>query len=181
MKNFTPLPLFIFLVLLGVPKLGISGDCYQSSVLKPTPFMGNNGEIFKLSDGSIWEVKNEYEYMYEYYPKVIVCPKLNKVVVGEKTLSVKNISMPPKNEDAQPQVATEPTKSVIESTIINDFDGLELGNIYKLANGQVWEQTEPWIWVWVWVNPSVIIWNEGGIYKMKVEQIDHAVVIKKVN
>lgn len=31
--------------------------CYESSILSPTPFMGNNGEIFKLADGSIWEVK----------------------------------------------------------------------------------------------------------------------------
>ncbi len=48
--------------------------CFESSILSPSPFMGNDGEIFKLADGSLWEVKYEYEYLYEYYPDVIICP-----------------------------------------------------------------------------------------------------------
>lgn len=43
-------------------------DCYNSSILKPTPFMGNNGEIFQLADGSVWEVKYEYEYLLRVLP-----------------------------------------------------------------------------------------------------------------
>jgi len=39
---------------LALPAL--AQDCYQSSIVSPTPFMGNNGEIFKLADGSVWEV-----------------------------------------------------------------------------------------------------------------------------
>jgi hypothetical protein len=31
--------------------------CYESSILKPTPFMGHDGEIFKLSDGTTWVVR----------------------------------------------------------------------------------------------------------------------------
>lgn len=30
--------------------------CYESSIVKPSPFMGNDCEIFKLADGSLWEV-----------------------------------------------------------------------------------------------------------------------------
>jgi len=73
-----------------------------------------------------------------------------------------------------------PTANVIESYITSEFDGLDYGNIYKLANGQIWEQTEPWIWVWVWVNPRVLIWNDGGVYRMKVEKIDHPVVVRRI-
>lgn len=46
----------------------IAQNCYESSIVSPSPFMGNNGEIFKLADGSLWEVKFEYEYLYEYLP-----------------------------------------------------------------------------------------------------------------
>jgi len=76
--------------------------------------------------------------------------------------------------------STSPSGEHIESYITNDFDGLDYGNIYKLANGQIWEQTAVWIWVWVWVNPRVTIWRDGGSYKMKVENIDHPVGVKRI-
>jgi len=31
----------------------VHADCYESRILSPSPFMGNNGEIFKLADGSL--------------------------------------------------------------------------------------------------------------------------------
>ena len=67
------------------------GACYEASIMKPTPFMGNDGEIFKLDDGSLWEVKYEYEYMYEYYPDVIICPSKGKLVVDGKSLNVEYV------------------------------------------------------------------------------------------
>ncbi|WP_176716409.1 hypothetical protein [Aeromonas sp. EERV15] len=62
--------LFIFMLFSyeALPK------CIESSIVSPSPFMGNNDEIFKLSDGSLWIVKNEYEYLYEYYPSITICP-----------------------------------------------------------------------------------------------------------
>jgi hypothetical protein len=68
-----------------------SGECYEASIVKPSPFMGNDGEIFKLDDGSLWEVKYEYEYMYEYYPNVIICPSKGKLVVDGKSLNVEYV------------------------------------------------------------------------------------------
>lgn len=69
----------------------------------------------------------------------------------------------------------------VESFIVSDFDGLEYGNLYELANGQVWQQSEAWIWIWIWIYPQVVIWDDGGVYRMKVEGIDHAVVVRRVN
>lgn len=63
-------------------------SCYQSSIVGPYPFMGNNGEIFKLADGSVWELKYEYEYLYEYFPSVLVCPGRGRLVVGSNSLNV---------------------------------------------------------------------------------------------
>ncbi|XAT61442.1 hypothetical protein GN278_12190 [Rhodobacteraceae bacterium Araon29] len=64
-----------------------SGGCYKSSIVKPTPFMGNNDEIFVLSDGSVWQIKYEYEYMYEYYPTIVACPDAGYVIVDGKKLN----------------------------------------------------------------------------------------------
>ena len=258
------------IVLMAFSTRTTAQDCYESSIVRPSPFMGNNGEIFKLADGSLWEVKYEYEYLYEYYPSVIICPSQGRLNIGKKSLNVQLVAAPPASKkagsrqtgyweifeetnlegtitgivkrgtifktisgsvyevtDITIQVVVEVSPDVmvlkkgdtykliiegfdepllckclncpsakrntesknelttqgnafIESTIISDFDGLKYGNIYKLANGQIWEQTEAWIWIWVWINPSVRIWNDGGVFKMKVEQIDHAVTVRRM-
>lgn len=69
-----------------------AGKCYESSIQEPAPFMGNDGEIFKLADGSLWEVKYEYEYMYEYYPDVIICPDKGKLIIKDKKLNVEKVN-----------------------------------------------------------------------------------------
>jgi hypothetical protein len=53
--------------------------------------MGNDGEIFELDDGSFWQVKYEYEYMYEYYPNVVICPSRRTLIVGRETLNVEPV------------------------------------------------------------------------------------------
>ena len=68
-----------------------SGECYDASIVKPCSFMGNNGEIFKLDIGSLWEVKFEYEYMYEYYPEAIICPSKGTLVIDGKSLNVEHV------------------------------------------------------------------------------------------
>src|SRR2546426_4732701 len=85
-------------------------DCYESSVVRPSPFMGNNGEIFKLADGSLWEVKYEYEYMYEYYPSVIVCPQRGKLIVNKKSLNVALVSAGRASQKRPAQPAATPGK-----------------------------------------------------------------------
>lgn len=39
-----------------------AADCFQTSILSPAPFLGNHDEVVKLSDGSLWQVQNEYNY-----------------------------------------------------------------------------------------------------------------------
>ncbi len=34
-------------------------ECFESSILSPTPFMGNNSEVFKLANGLIGEIVAE--------------------------------------------------------------------------------------------------------------------------
>jgi hypothetical protein len=43
--------------LLIFPLFLMAQSCYESSVVTPSPFMGNNGEVFKLNDGTIGEIK----------------------------------------------------------------------------------------------------------------------------
>jgi hypothetical protein len=70
--------------------------------------------------------------------------------------------------------------TVVEARITNDFDSLEYGNIYKLDNGQVWEQTDFYIYIYISVMPKVTIWWDGFVHKMKVEGIDKAVTVQQL-
>ncbi len=76
--------------------VGVSADayaerCHRSSIISPVPFMGND-EVFKLADGSLWKVMFEYQYMYEYYPSVVICPSRGELRVNGKSLSVTPVS-----------------------------------------------------------------------------------------
>lgn len=52
--------------------------------------------------------------------------------------------------------------SATRTTIAGNFFGLGLRNLFKLSNGQWWQQTSPDRSVSEHANPPVIIWNEDG-------------------
>jgi hypothetical protein len=132
--SHTPLRhLLALLVLIPIP--GFSQSCYESSILSPSPFLGNHGEIVKLADGTLWEVQFEYEYMYEYFPSVIVCPSRGKLIVEGKSLSVISLSPTPRRQAA-------PARS--------DFDSAKVeaahpgwGVIVRSTEFRTWMQHQP--------------------------------------
>lgn len=139
------------------------------------------GNIFQTVSGNIYEVIDYvYLYEYEYNPEVIVLkngPLYKLVIEGfDEPLLCKRLN----EETSASSERNKQYPDAFESFIVNEFTGLDQGNIYKLANGQIWEQTEPWIWVWTWVNPKVLIWKSGNVYKMKVENINHAVTVRRI-
>jgi hypothetical protein len=234
-------------------------DCYESSILSPSPFMGNNAEIFKLADGSLWEVKAEYEYLYAYSPSVIICPGLKKLIVGKKSLNVELVSGKSLKAgewsvfeetalegsisgtvqpgrifkttsgnvyevtgltlqlvlELQPEVtvlrngnvyklvvkgfeeplickllsaatATKdssgvaPTARIIETQIADDFEGWDGETIFKLSNGQVWQQTSYAYTYHHAYRPKVVIYLSGSTYRMKVEGVDSSISVKRL-
>jgi len=152
--------------------------CYRSSVMNPTPFMGNNGEIFSLSDGSLWKVNYEYEYLYEYYPSVIVCPSTGQLLVRGKTLNVERIAAarsPSPSESQSPGTA-----DVIESRIDGEFSGWEGETIFKLQNGQVWQQSSYAYKYKYAYSPEVLIYRSGSVYKMRVNGVDGEIAVRRL-
>jgi hypothetical protein len=148
----------------------VAEPCHDVMIQSPAPFLGNDGEIVKLSDGSLWTVAGSYEYMYAYYPPAILCASSGRLIVRSKTLQVAPIS--PKSTERKSGA------KIIEDTIVSDFNGLKQGNVYRLANGQLWEQVDSWIWIWIWINPSVTIYPWSNGYMMKVENIEHPVRVQ---
>ena len=79
----------IFAVLLALACMPAPGqDCFRTSVMAPSPLMGNHGEIFRIADGAMYEVVGSYEYLYAYYSSVTICPSRGKMLVEGKTVGI---------------------------------------------------------------------------------------------
>jgi hypothetical protein len=134
--------------------------------------MGNDGEVFRLADGSIWQVKYEYEYLYEYYPRVVVCPGRGTMVVDGKNLNVELMS----GSAGTPQSPVV-TPRLIESRIDGEFSGWEGDTIFVLQNGQIWQQSSYAYKYKYAYSPTVIIYPSGSGHKMKVDGVDGDIAV----
>ena len=150
---------FIIGLLMLIALTPLYAQCYKDSIVSPSPFMGNNDEIFKLASGSLWQVMYEYEYLYEYYPNIIICPNEGKLIIKGKKLNVQSLS--------SGRSAGTSSGGIIESQIDGDFNGWEGETIYKLMNGQVWQQVSGYSYSYSFM-PKVLIYQEGGRYFMQV-------------
>ena len=103
-------------------------SCYKSSITSPAPFMENDGEIFKLLDGSIWKVQYEYSYFYEYYPSVSICPSVGKLIVNGMALAVTN----PSRRESVPAPNQGRRSKVGDITVVQYLTGCR---DYFLADG----------------------------------------------
>jgi len=73
------------------------------------------------------------------------------------------------------------SRSVVESRITSNFEGLDMDKVFILANGQIWRQTEPYIWIYISIMPKVTIYpSDSGVMKMQVEGIRRAVSVERL-
>lgn len=172
MKIKKALALFIAAFLAGIVS---AQNCYEATITSPSPFMGNNDEIFKLSDGSIWQVKYEYEYLYEYSPNVIVCPSRGKLAINGKTLNVQSIKAAPAGRAGKSR-----SSEVVESQIEGEFNGWDGETIFKLTNGQIWQQSSYAYTYSYKYRPKVLIFSSGGGYQLQVEGMDQRISVERL-
>jgi hypothetical protein len=139
--------------------------------------MGNDGEIFKLVDGSVWEVKYEYEYMYEYYPSVIVCPDRGKLVIGDKKLNVELLSTAEGGE-----ASSGNSWEVFEETSLQgSISGtIQQGHIFKTTSGSIYEVTGLTLQLVLELQPEVTVLRKGNAYKLVVEGFDEPLICSKL-
>ncbi len=72
------------------------------------------------------------------------------------------------------------TPERVESSIRGKFEGFARGRLYRLANGDIWEQTEYLTTYTTLFDPDVTIVRDGSEHRMKVEGASEAVAVKRV-
>lgn len=159
-------------------------ECYESSIISPSPFMGNNEEIFKLADGSLWEVKYEYEYLYEYSPTVIICPSRGKLMVAKKSLNVQLISGAQNGARPLKGASTQAGKweQFEETNLQGSISGtVKQGRVFKTTSGNVYEVTGLTLQLVLQLQPEVMVLKNGEIYKLIVKGFEEPLICKKLN
>ncbi len=184
MRLKMPIWLAIVIVMILVAGHANARDCYQSSILSPSPFMGNNDEIFKLDDGSVWQVKYEYEYLYEYYPSVIICPSRGKLIVGKKSLNVQPVSGTSNRSSSKDKTTPQTGEwELFEDTNLEgSISGMvQQGRIFKTLSGHVYEVVGLTLQLVLELQPKVMILRSGDTYKLIVEGFDEPLICRKLN
>ncbi|HEV1287972.1 MAG TPA: hypothetical protein VNU44_21790 [Bryobacteraceae bacterium] len=73
-----------------------------------------------------------------------------------------------------------PSESVIETRMDGDFEGWSGDTIFKLANGQIWQQASYSYTYHYAYRPKVLIYKSGSTYRMKVEGVDSDIAVKRL-
>lgn len=73
-----------------------------------------------------------------------------------------------------------PTADVIESHIDGEFEGWDGETIFKLTNGQIWQQSSYAYTYHYAYRPEVLIYKTNSRYKMKVEGVDRTIYVKRL-
>lgn len=99
-------------------------------------------------------------------------------------LLVKSTAAVPKEQPSATRRA--PTRGIsqcptaIESTIAGDFEGWSGETIFKLDNGQIWEQAEYSYTYSYAFRPEVTIFPTASGCKMKVEDEDEMILVRRI-
>lgn len=118
-------------------------------------FEGFNDEVlFKMKNGTYWiQAQYKYWYHYAYCPNATITKENGKFIltVAGKSIPIRKIT------------------DVVESRIDGEFKGWDGKSIYKLQNGQVWQQqTYKYEYKYAHI-PEAIVYETGSGYKMCVE------------
>ena len=157
-------------------------EMFEITTIKDRVRHINRGTFFRTASGNIYEVA-ELVFLSEFKTRSdIMCPDVIVLTDGRLyELIIEGVEVPLLCKKLNRERCNiSYGDNIIKSTIINDFNGLEFENIFKLSNGQIWEQTEFYSYINVTLMPKVIIWWSGSVYKMKVEGIEKAVTVQQV-
>lgn len=132
----------------------------------------SHGYIFATISGNYYELV-DYVYLYEYLysPEVIVLKndEFHKLIIEgiKEPLLCRKIGS---NDNSK-------SENALESRIDGNFEGFEYKKIFKLLNGQIWQQIEAYYYYHYSYAPKILIYKSGNVFKVKVDGVDKAVTV----
>ncbi len=141
----------------------------------------NHGRVFKMASGSIYQVSGfPLELVLELSPDVNVFRTGSGYVLiieGVKE-PIECIQLKPPYSSSGGGQASQGT--VMESNIDGEFQGWSGETIFKLRNGQIWQQASYAYTYSYKYCPRVMIYSSGGRYIMQVEGMDSTIPVVRL-
>ena len=98
-----------------------------------------------------------------------------------KTPTLEEMAEKPKSKNSFSNLEPKTeTSSAIESQIDGEFNGWEGETIFKLTNGQIWQQSSYDYTYHYAFRPKVVIYKVNGRYKMTVEGVKNAIMVMRI-
>ena len=129
-------------------------------------------------------MKYEYEYLYEYYPSVIICPSRGKLIVGKASINIQPVSRAQKGASSPKGMPTQAGKWDIfeETNLQGSISGtVQQGRIFKTTSGNVYEVMGLTLQLVLELQPEVTVLRNGGTYKLIVKGFDEPLICRKLN
>jgi hypothetical protein len=141
---------------------------YQKTSIKGTISGSiNKGYLFKTSDREFFEIiERTRQRVRERNPDVTIYKS-----GSDYKLEIEGFDEP---------VICRKISDVIETTIDGEFKGWDGSTIFKMTNGQIWQQSEYAYMYHYAYRPSVTIYESKDGIKMKVEDVDELITVKKL-
>jgi hypothetical protein len=148
----------------GVPPP--TGDVIESRI--DGEFAGWTGEtLFPLLNGQVWQQASyAYHYDYAYSPSVLI----------ERSGAQFEMHV----DGVDPSVTVRLVELLVDSAIVNDFNGWDGDTLFELQNGQIWQQVGPGIETRVAVRPRALIFRGAGGVEMHVGGVDSNVRVEQL-
>jgi hypothetical protein len=155
--------------------------CYETSIKSPSPYLNNGGEVVVLMDGTIWkDASYNYSYAYQFYPAVTVCPRAGFMIMNGKKIALSPLGGAT-TQSREKLVQESPSTGVIESRIDGEFKGWDGETIFKLQNGQIWQQASYAYTYHYAYSPLVLIVNTGSGYLMQVDGLGGNIKVRRLH
>lgn len=69
---------------------------------------------------------------------------------------------------------------VVESRTVAECSGWDGETLFKLDNGQIWEQAEYRYRYFYKYRPKIRVWTDGGRYQLEVEGVKETIRVQRV-
>lgn len=104
---------------------------------------------------------------------------LNQYTETVITVATSQDASPERSASAK-RATVPPSPAVIETCIEGDFSGWEGETIFKLCNGQIWQQAEYDYMYSYSYRPDVVIYRTSAGYRMKVEDEEETILVVRL-
>lgn len=141
--------------------------------------------IFEMQSGSIYQITGiTIQVVVAVSPHALVLRdgRLFKIIVDDfdEPLICKQLIEPRHASSDETEQDADTEQDVIHSHISGDFEGWNGDTLFMLDNGQIWQQSSYDYTYHYSYHPEVLIININGIWKMKVEDVDEMIEVKRL-